>query len=179
MSLGLIGKMKGLLFVSIPAHDSGPEALNFYLLCSIDLFFSWMHSAFAVVSKNFVFNPMLQKFSPIFFSKNVIILQLYLPLGRWFIFSYFCVCVCVCMIYVEFFFSYKHPLFQYRLEGLFPLYWIVFSPLSNVSWLYLSIDGLFESSIFMDNILSHTFSLCVSLSKRMHSYCINSTLWMN
>lgn len=40
MSLGLIGKMKGLLFVSIPAHDSGPEVLNFYLLCSIDLFFS-------------------------------------------------------------------------------------------------------------------------------------------
>lgn len=30
MSLSLVGKMKGLLFVSIPAYDSGPEVLNFY-----------------------------------------------------------------------------------------------------------------------------------------------------
>lgn len=79
MSLSLVGKMKGLPFVLIPAYDSGSEALNFYLFYSI--YFSFMDSAFAFVSKNFVSNPMLQRFSPIFSSRNFIVLQLYLHLG--------------------------------------------------------------------------------------------------
>lgn len=40
-----------------------------------------MDSTFAVVSENFMSNPMLQRFSPIFCFRNFIILQLHLHMG--------------------------------------------------------------------------------------------------
>lgn len=56
--------MKGLLFVSIPVYDRGPEALNLYFFYSV--YFSFMNNAFIVVFNNLVSNPMLSRFSPIF-----------------------------------------------------------------------------------------------------------------
>lgn len=62
MSLSLVGKMKGLLFVSVPAYDSGLEALNFYQVQFYPFFFfSFMDNTSAVVPKAFLSNPNIAK----------------------------------------------------------------------------------------------------------------------
>ena len=60
MSLSLVGKMKGLLFVSVPAYDSGLEALNFYQVQFYPFFFPFL----LLDLRTFCLTQILQRFSP-------------------------------------------------------------------------------------------------------------------